>query len=225
MNSKTVLGFITASILISAVSGAPAAHADTGVFDMPATATIIEENWPDWSALTPEFEQTGTAQQISLTIEIDQNQPSGPVHMAAFNQTDLAQSFMQTNGNIAGAGILLRTGIGTSDNVTIQLWDALPNAGGTMLTEATVTGTAGQWVDVYWTAVEITPATTYYLVFTGNTTLGIAGDISNPYPDGHVFANPGYSPYPDFDYAFRTYYDTEVPIERHTWANVKSLFD
>lgn len=225
MNSKTVLHLVAASLLAAAVFVTPVAHAHTGFLALPATATIIEENWPDWSVLTPEFEQTGTAQQISLSIEIDQNQPSGPIYMAAFNQTDLAQSFMQTNDNIAGAGILLQTGVGTSDNVTIQLWDALPNAGGTMLVEASAAGTAGQWVDVFWTAETITPATTYYLVFTGNSTLGIAGDLNNPYPNGNVFANPGYSPFPGYDYAFRTYYDTEVPIERHTWANVKSLFE
>jgi len=224
MNSKTVLHLVAASLLV-AVFVTPAAHAHTDILTLPATATIIEENWPDWLVLTPEFEQTGTAPQISLSIEIDQNQPSGPTYMAAFAQTDLAQSFMQTYDNIAGAGILLQTGIGTSDNVTIQLWDALPNAGGTMLIEASATGTAGQWVDVFWGALEITPANTYYLVFTGNNTLGITGDLNNPYPNGNVFANPGYGPFPNYDYAFRTYYDTEVPIERHTWANVKSLFE
>ena len=225
MNSKTVLHLVAALLLVAAVFVTPVAHANTGILTLPATATIIEENWSDWSVLTPGFEQTGTAPQILLSIEIDQNQPSGPTYMAAFAQTDLAQSFMQTNGNIAGAGILLQTGVGSSDNVTIQLWDALPNAGGTMLTEASATGTAGQWVDVFWTAEAITPATTYYLVFVGNTTLGIAGDLNNPYPNGNVFANSGYQPFNAFDYAFRTYYDTEVPIERHTWANVKSLFD
>jgi len=94
-----------------------------------------------------------------------------------------------------------------------------------MLTDASATGTAGNWVDVFWTAVPIPPATTYYLVFTGNTSLGISGDTGNPYPDGNVFANPGYGPFPNYDYTFRTYYDTEVVIERHTWADVKSLFN
>ena len=225
MNPKTVLHILTASILVAAVFVTPAAHALADVPAFPATATILEQALPSWSVITQALETTETTLPISLSIEIDQNQPSGPTFMAHFNQTDLAQSFMQTNDNIAGAGILLYTGIGTSDNVTIQLWDALPNAGGTMLAEASDTGTAGQWVDVFWTAVAITPSTTYYLVFVGNTTLGIAGDMNNPYPNGNVFANPGFTPFTPFDYAFRTYYDTEVPIERHTWANVKALFD
>jgi len=224
MNSKTFLSAV-ASLLIAAVFVTPAANASADA--IPATATIIEQAWLSWSVITPTAEGTETTQQTSmpLSIEIDQNQPSGSVYMASFSQGDLAQSFMQSYDNIAGAGILLQSAVGSSDNVTIQLWDALPNAGGNMLTEATATGTAGQWVDVYWTAVEITPMTTYYLVFTGNTTLGIAGDLNNPYPNGIVFANPGYLPFPNYDYAFRTYYDTEVPIERHTWANVKTLFD
>lgn len=160
-----------------------------------------------------------------LSDEIDQNQPNGPVYMAAFSQGDLAQSFMQTNGNISGAGILLQAGVGSSDNVTIQVWDGLPNAGGIMLADGSDSGTQGQWVDVFWDAVLITPMTTYYLVFVGNTSLGIAGDTSNPYPHGHVFANPGFQPFPNFDYAFRTYYDTTVSLERHTWAGVKSSFN
>jgi hypothetical protein len=155
---------------------------------------------------------------------IDQNQPSGPVYMAAFSQTDLAQSFMQTNDNISGAGILLQAGVGGTDNVTISVWTGLPNAGGTMLATASAQGTQGQWVDVFWGYTAITPGVTYYLVFDGNTTLGIAGDTNNPYPNGHVFANPGYQPFPGFDYAFRTYYDPGVATEAQTWSDVKSLF-
>lgn len=156
---------------------------------------------------------------------IDQNQPSGVTYMAAFSQTDLAQSFIQTADNVSGAGILLQAGAGTSDNVTISLWDALPNAGGTMLATASATGTAGEWVDVYWSPVAVTPGVTYYLVFDGNVTLGIAGDTSNPYPNGHVFANPGYNPFLDFDYAFRTYYGSTVATEAQSWSAVKGLFE
>jgi len=154
---------------------------------------------------------------------IDQNQPSGPVYMAGFSQGGLAQSFQQTNENINGAGILLQTAVGSSDNVTIQVWDGLPNAGGTMLAEGSAVGTAGQWVDVYWDYVEITPATTYYLVFTGNTSLGISGDTSNPYPYGNVYAN-SYTPFAGYDYAFRTYYQTDTSLSRTTWAGLKSSF-
>jgi len=155
---------------------------------------------------------------------IDQNQPSGPVYMAAFSQTDLAQSFQQTNDNISGAGILLQSGVGSSDNVTISVYTALPNAGGVLVATGSATGTQGQWVDVFWNYVPITPGVTYYLVFTGNMTLGIAGDVNNPYPYGMVYANAGFNPFPGYDYAFRTYYSPTVPTEAHSWTEVKSLF-
>lgn len=143
--------------------------------------------------------------------DIDQNQPNNPAYMAAFSQGDLAQSFIQDNDNISGAGIFLQSGIGTSDTVVIELWDMLPPAGGTMLTSGSAVGTQGTWVDVFWDPFPVAADTTYYLIFTGNNTLGIAGDTSNPYPDGQVYANPGYQPFPTFDYTFRTYYRIPAP--------------
>jgi hypothetical protein len=138
---------------------------------------------------------------------IDQNQPNAPIYMAAFSQTDLAQSFQQASGNIVGAGIFLQPGVGTSDNITISLWNLLPNQLGA-INEAsgTALGASGNWVDVFWNPVSVTPNTTMYLVFTSdNNTLGISGDINDPYPRGQVYANPGFGPFPNFDYAFRTY--------------------
>lgn len=93
-----------------------------------------------------------------------------------------------------------------------------------MLATASAMGTQGQWVDVFWGITAITPGTTYYLVFDGNTTLGIAGDTSNPYPYGYVYANPGYQPFPDFDYAFRTWYDETTATGHGTWSEVKALY-
>src|SRR5690606_12723144 len=64
---------------------------------------------------------------------IDQNQPNAPDYMAGFAQGDLAQSFQPGAGNVSGAGIFLQAGVGSTDNVTISLYDALPNAGGNLL--------------------------------------------------------------------------------------------
>lgn len=220
MKTKRVLHVLAAAILFTAALEASTTEAHAY---LPATASDIEQILVDQPPVKPGDDQATLPEVLPFTDEIDQNQPSGPAYMAAFSQTDLAQSFMQTNDNISGAGILLYSGVGSSDNVTIQLWDGLPNASGTMLAEASATGTAGQWVDVYWDAVAITPATTYYLVFVGNMTLGITGDLSNPYPYGMVYANGGFMPFPGYDYAFRTYYDTEASLETTTWAGVKTL--
>ncbi len=139
---------------------------------------------------------------------LDQSQTDGSVYMAAFSQTDLAQSFMQTNNTIDGAAVLTQAGIGGGDIITISLWNLLPNAGGSMLATGSVSGvTPGQWAEVTWPAVNITPATTYYLVFTSDrNTMGLAGSVNNPYPNGQVYANAGFQPFPAFDYAFKTYY-------------------
>lgn len=181
----------------------------------------------DWSAPVAGSDNSGWTIPLyedRVDSAIDQNQPSAAVYMAGFSQGGLAQSFQQTNANINGAGIFLQPNVGGSDNVTIQLWTNLPNAGGTMLAEASATGTAGNWVDVFWNFVVVTPATTYYLVFTGNSSLGIAGDTNNPYPYGMVYANAGYTPFANFDYTFRTYYQLDVSLERTTWAGVKAVF-
>lgn len=94
-------------------------------------------------------------------------------------------------------------------DITITLYDLLPNAGGTVQAQGTVLGVpVGGFAQVLWPAVAIVPDTTYYLVFTSSSNaLGIAGDINNPYPRGQVYANPGYQPFPFFDYAFVTYAD------------------
>jgi hypothetical protein len=145
-------------------------------------------------------------------VVIDQNQPNVPNYIAAFGQTDLAQSFIQASTNIAGAGIRLQEPPSESTNVTatvtISLWDGLPGVGSTKLAEASGSATTGQWFDVFWTPVNLTAGATYFLEFaSGETTafFGIAGDIENPYAFGQAFANPGFEPFLEFDYAFRTY--------------------
>jgi len=136
---------------------------------------------------------------------IDQLQDEASTYMAAFSQGDLAQSFQtQLYDNISGAGIQLYT-TGVEGEITIQLWDFLPTEGGMMMAEGTAVGTPGEWVDVFWDPVSITPDTTYYLVFEADTGGGIYGSTSNPYEYGMVFANPGYNPFPTFDYTFRTW--------------------
>ena len=149
---------------------------------------------------------------------IDQNASANNTYMATFSQTDLAQSFQQSASNISGAGIFLQPNAGTSDTVTISLWSNLPNAGGSLITSASTTGTAGSWADVFWSPVAVIPNSTYYLVFTGNTTLGISGDTGNGYSRGQVYANSGYESFPTYDYTFRTYASTSPVPEPSEYA-------
>ena len=128
---------------------------------------------------------------------VDQQSLSNTTCMALFSQTDLAQSFVPSllSSNNAGIG-----------DVTIALYDNLPNAGGVLLASGTALGVlAGNWADAIWPEVPVTPGNTYYIVFTGtNSNQCVAGDTSNPYPDGIVFANSGYTPFLGFDYTFKT---------------------
>jgi hypothetical protein len=151
---------------------------------------------------------------------IDQNATTNNVVMATFDLVFLAQSFQQGASNISGAGVFLSDGIGTSDNVEISLWTNLPTAGGTEIATGSTTGVAGQWADVFWSPVTIVPDATYFLVFSGNSTLGIDGDITNSYSRGNVFGLLGYQSFPDYDFTFRTYaYENTAPIpEPETYA-------
>jgi hypothetical protein len=132
--------------------------------------------------------------------------------MAGFSQTDLAQSFTPSAGTSAGAAIFLDAGSGGSGDITIQLWSALPNQDGAAeLASGTALGTAGNWVDVFWSQVSLVPDSTYYLVFTStNQNLGISGDVTDQYTGGNVFANPGYNAFP-YDYTFQEFSDN-API-------------
>ena len=150
------------------------------------------------------------------TILIDQNQPDFPDYLADFLQYDLTQSFQQTNGNIAGAGIRMQQDVGTTDTVTISLWDALPNQGGSnMLASASGAASAGSFFDVFWSPVAITPGLTYFLEFSSvDGTLGIAGDgFNNPYALGEAYAQldafSNFDSFPDADYTFRTFFDDQ----------------
>ena len=127
---------------------------------------------------------------------------------------------MQSASNISGAGIFLQGGIGTSDTVTISVWDALPTVtGANLLASGSAVGTENNWVDVSWSPVALTAATTYYLVFTGNTSLGISGDVNDGYAFGNVFANSGYGSFPGYDYTFRTFADAAGAVPEPTsWA-------
>jgi len=150
---------------------------------------------------------------------IDINQPNGDPDMAAFWQTGLAQSFTAISSNISGAGILLYEE--PIEPITISLWSALPNAGGVMLASSAGPSPRGGWFDVFWSPVATTPTVSYYLLFESDSDPGgVAGDVFNPYSGGNLFANAGFQPFPDYDFAFRTYTTPDnqaVPVPGGIW--------
>lgn len=146
-----------------------------------------------------------SAPTLAADLVIDQIQPNSSAIIADFTQEDLAQSFQPSVSPISGAGVVVKRG-GPQD-VTIQLWSKLPNQmGAQMLAQGTAQGINGEWVDVFWSPVVVTPGTTYFLVFLSDPSMfGVAGDTMNPYPRGNAYANTGFQPQPTFDYAFRTW--------------------
>ena len=120
--------------------------------------------------------------------------------------------------DVSGAGIFLQAGQGSTGAVTISLYDKLPNAGGSVLAQGSGTGTQGSWFDVLWAPVSVVANTTYFLVFTGDGSLGIAGDTANGYARGNVYANLGFNSFASFDYTFRTYNDVGAVPEPETYA-------
>ena len=150
------------------------------------------------------------AKSANAALFIDQEQSSSNVNMANFSQSDLAQSFKPTANNVAGAAIKLTQGIGTVGDVKISLW----NAQGTVLASGIALGQLPDaWTEVFWNPVAVTPNNTLFLVFESLSDLGIAGDTNNPYPNGQVYANKGFQPFPYYDYTFRTYSDDSFGMQ------------
>lgn len=158
----------------------------------------------------------------SVANVIDQSTPDGGTVLAFFSQSDLAQSFRQLADNITGAGIQLNgTAASSPASITIELWSQLPNRGGQRLAGGETLANSGDWADVFWPALTVTPDTTYFLVFkSSNSALGVSGHLNNPYPDGNTFATSGYGSFPNFDYAFRTYALAPAVPEPASWASL-----
>jgi len=116
---------------------------------------------------------------------------------------------MQAADNINGADVRLTdlTGGSGPGDITIELYDALPTDGGNLIASGTDYGVyPGEWAECRWPVETITPEATYYLVFTStDPSLVVAGTRFDAYPRGHVFATPGYLPFPNYDFTFRTY--------------------
>jgi hypothetical protein len=162
---------------------------------------------------------------VSAGLVIDQSQNAKDFPMATFEQSDLAQSFQQSSNNVAGAGIYISEDRGTTGNVSIALWDALPSESGNMLAFASGLATQGSWFDVVWDPVVVVPDTTLFLVFTADALdLAIDGHFSDSYAEGNIFANAGYQAFGNFDFTFRTYsQNSSLPVPAPTGIAVLGL--
>lgn len=171
------------------------------------------------------------ASPAAATNVIDVNQPERNVYLADFaHPAGLGQTFQQVANNISGAGLFLMPGVGSgTGNITISVWDENPDfAGSTMLGRGSATGSAGQWVDVFWTPAATIAHHRYYLTFqSDNATLGYAG-LRAGGDFGYYWGAATWGSYSSewgfYDVTFRTYTTGDVvespsaAPEPMTWA-------
>ena len=147
---------------------------------------------------------------VSHANTIDQNAATTTGVMAGWEQLPLTQSFQQSAANVSGAGIFLQPSNGSYwgnvGQVTIKLFDKLPNNGGTALAQGIgLAPHGGGWFDLYWGPVAVVPNFTYFLTFDLSYMQGIAGDAGNGYSRGQLYLGPGFVSIPEYDFTFRTY--------------------
>src|SRR5688572_16601578 len=114
-------------------------------------------------------------QPLGAQVVLDQNQPNGPMlwgGMASWS----SQTFQTSAGNVTGAGFLIQSYTSGPQAVTIQLWDQVSsNAGANMLASGTTLANFSygerSWVDIFWSAVAVTPGSTAYVNVLANGNL------------------------------------------------------
>ena len=138
----------------------------------------------------------------------------------------VGQQFIPSLTNSAGAGFYLGSSAQPNTGIfTVELWtDIASNPGATKLASGTTAysfaGHRQSWVDVFWSAVAVTPGTQYFLALTAGGqpgTMGIYGAAGNVYPggsflyqnyNGGIDTSPYVNGYPNDDTAFREYAST-----------------
>jgi hypothetical protein len=149
------------------------------------------------------------------TLIIDQENPAvtvnGFCNMWINRHQECGQSFMQDNSNLAGIGIHINLLSSASDGtLTISVYDSYGPTLGNLITfgtSGTINSDSG-WVDVFWPAIDINSASTYYFVLTSSQDYLTPTYTDNLYSKGHTLAfkeTDAY--YLQYDLNFRTYYD------------------
>lgn len=121
------------------------------------------------------------------------------------------QSFVQTAGNISGAGIFVHPAwyTPTKTDVTIAIFDAI--TGGNLLAQGTASNidSSSGWVDVFWNPVALSASTQYFLrLHASNRDLVAAYADSGSYTLGDAVYDGG--PFTTYDLSFRTYTDVDA---------------
>jgi hypothetical protein len=161
---------------------------------------------------------------------VDQSQPVVTTFQLSPNR--IGQTFKPAQNNVAGASAFLRNPTNSvfTSALDVELWaGGIANTvGATLIASGTQSFTlaagASSWVTAFWSAVTVTPGTTYFLDFGGNGTAQFgyaccARPAPDPiYPNGDLYrsnsanaATAVYRATPEGDLAFNTIYVTPEP--------------
>jgi hypothetical protein len=160
---------------------------------------------------------------------IDQSQTLVTTFQLSPNR--IGTTFKPAQNNSAGASAFLRNNTNSvfTSALSVELWagGVANTVGATMIASGTQSFTlaagASSWVTAFWSAVSVTPGTTYFLDFGGNGTAQFgyaccASPAPNPvYPNGDLYRSNStstsavYRATPEGDLAFQTIYVTPEP--------------
>ena len=164
---------------------------------------------------------------------VDQNNPT-PVDINSYYcntppQALCGQSFQQSQANISGAGVLLSTNDGNAapGQLTISIYGSYGAPPSQLIATGHsdfVTGQSG-WVDVFWSPVAVSPATTYYMVLSSTSGQLRPTWNYNGYSAGNALYTGSSSV--TYDLTFRTFYDNSfhapVPLPAAAWLLLSGL--
>jgi len=212
------IGTINSSTGIDGKQATNTITVPAGVVDGPTRMRVLKRFGSTYSVDSCTGTSWGQAEDYTINVTagggtgtvcanpiLEVNQDVDDTCMATIGQGGLAQSYIPLETEAAGAGIKFRDP-STGLDVDLSLWDGLPNAGGVMLASGTSQTDGTNWADVLWDpVVNVTVGDTYYIVIDGDAALPcVSGSTNNPYAGGMTYAN-NYSPFPNFDYTFRTF--------------------
>jgi len=151
---------------------------------------------------------------------VDQSQVVVTRFNASANR--IGETFKPTQNNVAGAGAFVYnpTTSPFTALLSAELWaGGIANASGATLIASgtqsyTLAAGASSWVDVFWSAVSVTPGTTYFLDFGSSNRSSRFGYLCCIYPNGHMYrgnspnTSATYAAAPETDLTYREFYVT-----------------
>ena len=176
------------------------------------------------SLLTPLL-VVSLAASAQAQLFVDQSQAMSNKFVGS--RVRVGQTFTPQWPAVAGAGAYLwnPATIFQSAVLSVELWEGgiAYKPGSTMIasgsTPFTLAPNAVNWIDVFWSAVDVIPGNTYFLTFgtdAGRNRFGVHWSGTQAYDDGDLYRMNGanytsYQSFKEMDLTFKEYYVTPEP--------------